>query len=100
MDNMSALRSSCASTSLPAGPTDFPCTCGAESGSEDVLPTVSWSVAPFFGAHGLLSVSETPSRSAKLSLKAGSFGEAGALRDEAGENSKIFLPVRIPIEEA
>src|SRR3954465_4104349 len=90
---------SCSSTSLPSGPDDSPSKSGAEWGPGDVLLTIFSSAAPFFGARELISESEV-SRTAKLSLKAGSFCEVGDLRDEAGENSKIFLPARVPIEDA
>ncbi|HEX8557997.1 MAG TPA: hypothetical protein VF668_07855 [Pyrinomonadaceae bacterium] len=47
--------------------------------------------APFFGARGFKSESKI-SESAKLSIKAVSFGEAGRAPDEAGGNRKIFFP--------
>src|ERR1044071_558898 len=57
--------------------------------------------APFFGAPGFISVSEI-SLTAKLSLEAGSFAEAGGSTDEAGGKVKIFSPPRaalVPIDE-
>jgi hypothetical protein len=66
------------------------------------LLTIVVESAPFFGARDLLSVSEL-SKSPKGTLKAGSFGEAASLADEAGGNAKIFSPAlraRTPMEEA